>query len=264
MTQPMKFDRFKIEWIVAGDISAHPRVQRPFNKAHGEKIAAEFDPDKFMPLLVVPDQRRDGKYWVFGGQHRHYGALHALGADQRIPCHVFEDAPIEKLAAVCKAIDQGALAWRTLDKWAIRILAREEVPLKVEAILKRNGLHVEKSKGPGVVQAVSACESIFLKTGNDAVLEKTVKALRAAYGDDPDGYDKTLILGLGHVMQLFDGQIESADLAQKLAKHSGPARLVGQARDTAKSEGISVHRAAAVRILRIYNSGRRSGRLTLS
>lgn len=181
----------------------------------------------------------------------------------RVPCHIFENTSVDKLAAICRGIDQNVVGWKTLDKWKIRLLAREEAPLKIEATLKRNGLRVDKTRGPGVVQAVSACETVYLKAGNESVLDKTLTVLRAAYGDDPDAFDKALILGVGHLAHLFDGRLDLTDLSHKLSRYSGPSRIVGQARDKSKTDGMSVHRAVAERVLSVYNSGRRIGRLAL-
>lgn len=255
-----EFDRFKIEWIFVRDISPHPKVQRPFDEKWAQKIGgADFDPDKFDPINVV---RRGTKYLVFAGQHRHAGARIALGDDQRIPCHVHQDVPIEHLAAICLGVDH-VKAWKIIDRWNLRILAKQDVPLKIEAIVHRHNLKIGKGAEEGSVRAVAALETVYMNHGGEAGLDRTLKILGGAYGRDKDAYDGTLIRGAGLLVHRFDEQLDDASLSLKLSRHSGPGRLVGSARDWSKDDGISVFRAMAVKMLKVYNTGRRTGKLEL-
>lgn len=259
MNEGQKFDRFKIEWIQIRDLIVHPKVQRPFNKAHAQKIGDEFDPDKFRPLDVI---QRGQKYLVFAGQHRLAGARIALDEDQRLPVHVHEDVPIAQQAAICLGVD-NMLRWKAIDRWRLRILAQEDVPVKVEAILERHGLRVEKARGEAGVQAVTALEVVYTQHGGEAVLDRTIRLLGTAFGREKDAYDGLLIRGGGLLIHRFDGKLDDEDLARKLSKTSGPGRMIGSARDYAKTNGISTHRAMAEKLLSAYNSGRRVGRLSL-
>jgi len=260
MSESPKFDRFKVEWLLIGDLQPHPTVQRPVNEKWWRSIADNFDPDKFRPLDVIV---RGGKYLVFAGQHRLLAARAALGDDQRIPCHVRNDMSIADQAATCLGVD-NMLVWKTLDKWALRIMAQEDAPVKIEAILHRHQLRVEKSPGEGVVRAVVALESVYVKQGGEAVLERTLKILLNAYGrDKKDAFDGMLIRGVGLLVHRFAEQLDDEDLIRKLAKHSGPSKMLGSAKDYADTNGISVPRAMAAKILMIYNGQRRTGKLEL-
>lgn len=260
-----KFDRdhFKVEFLRLADLSPHPKIQRAFIQAWGDALAKDFDPDKFLPLLVVPDPRRPGRYLVFGGQHRCYAASIALGADQRVPCHVYEDVPIERLACIARGVDHGR-SWRAIEDWSRRVAAKDEDVLKIEAIVHRAGLRIDKTRGAGVVQAVAALETVLTKRGGEPVLDRALRLLKAAYGGDADAFDKPLILGAARLFLLLDGKIDSDELAHKLATHSGPARMIGHARDYAKTSGCAVERAMAEKMLQVFNKGRRAGgRLSL-
>lgn len=255
------FGRFKVVWLRLMDISPHPKIQRTFNKAWGDTIAREFDPDKFLPLLVCP-ARREGKYYCFGGQHRRYGAEQALGKEQRVPCHVYEGYSLDRLADVSLGQDR-IRGWKAIERWWKRVIAKEAIPVAVEAILARHDLKTSKTRGPNVIQAVTALESVFKGHGGEPTVDRVIAILKSAYGSDRDAFDGALIQGAGVIVHQFDGQVDDQEFAHKLSRHCGPARLIGQARDYMKTNGVTARRAMAERMLKIYNAGRRRGRLAL-
>jgi len=256
MSDQKKFDRFKIQWIYIRDLLPHPKVQRPYRASWAKEIGENFDPDKFRPLDAVPHGQ---KFWVFAGQHRLGGARHALGEDQQVPCHVHEEVPIEHMAEICLGVDD-MLAWQTLDKWFVRVLAKEDVPVKIEALLHRHGLRVDKSPGVGSVRAVGAMETVWTKHGGESTLERVVKILAAAYGNGKEArsaFDGNLIRGVGILVHRFGVTIDDEDLSRKLSKHSGPNRMLGASRDYAKVNHVLPARAVAANMLTVYNDHRR-------
>lgn len=256
-----KFDKFKITWILIEDIMPHPRIQRPFNKKWAEKISAEFDPDLFLPLNVIPS-RREGKFFAFGGQHRLHAAAVALGKGQRVPCHIHPDAPVDKQAEICLGMDK-MLNWRAVDRWPVRIIANEEIPLAIEKILRNLDLRVAKARTSRTLVAVAALETVYRKRGSE-ILSKTLNILNKSYGDDKDAFDGTLIRGASFFLHNFDGQVNESELVKKLSTHSGPSRMVGSAKDYSKTTGVSIERAMAERLTKVYNAGKRKARLKLS
>jgi len=257
-----KFDRFKIEWILIRDLLPHPRVQRPFNEKHAHEIGTHFDPDKFRPLDVIPAPR-GGRFYVFAGQHRLGGARIALGEDQRVPCHVHDaETPLRQLAAICLGVDD-MLNWRPLDRWKLRLLSQEDIPTKIDAMLTRHNLSVKYQGGVRVVRAVAALEEIWVRHGGELALDRVLRVLGAAWGDDKDAFDGLLLRGLGLLFHRLGDQVRDDVLVEKMRRHIGPARLIGQARDFAKAAGITNSRATAEKLAAVYNAGLRQGRLNL-
>ena len=65
---------------------AYQPYQRPFNPAKARRIAGDLNWAAFGVLLVA--RRRDGRLYVFDGQHRHAAAM--LRSDiQKLPCAIF-------------------------------------------------------------------------------------------------------------------------------------------------------------------------------
>jgi len=254
-TQGQVFERFKVEWLLLRDLVPHPVVQREFNQTRAERMASEFDPDKFRTLDVIP---YGAKFRVFAGQHRLWAARKALGDDQRVPCRVHDkNLSLRDQARICLGVDD-MVAWRALSKWKIRVIEEQEIPVKIEAILKRHHLRIANEMSDGVVRAVNALETIYIQQG-EAVLTAALDVLDAAYGKQQDAYDGLLLRGLALFLAKTGTSVDRADLARRMTRYAGPGRLLGAARDLAKVSGISASRGMARRLADLYNRGRRAG-----
>ena len=252
-----KFERYRVEWLRIGDLVPHPVIQRPYDEKWAKWLADNFDPDKFGQLEAIPF--RD-KYRVFFGQHRLSAARMRFGDDQRVPCRVHEAGlTTEQQAAIVLGLDRSK-PWTRIHTWRVRVLAKEDVALKITAILADHDLAVENRTGKGVVRAVSALEQVY-RGGGAPVLSRVLAILGKAYQREPEAYDATLLRGLGALVQQAGDKLDSDDLIHKLSRESGPARLIGSARDLAKSLGISAERAMVNRLVTIYNKQRRRDHL---
>lgn len=250
----------KLEWIPLGELSVHPKAQRVFNQAWGEKLAATFDPEKAQIITVVKTKR--GKYLIVDGQHTCYGALRFVGGDksQCVLCRVFEGD--DDASAAQRFLDgNNRLGVRTLDEFLVRVTANDPVALGIVAILSSFDLRVDRSRGKGVVQAVTACESVMGRQRGALLLERVIRILHDAWGDDPDAYSGNLIRGLALVLHKYGPNVDDVVLSSKLAKCSKAATFIGFARGLRSIRGMSMAQAVYERILEEYNKGRRVGRL---
>lgn len=260
MSDDKKFSKYTVEWLYLRDLSPHPKVQRSLDAAWAGNIREGFDPDKFRELYVV--KAPSGKWWIFDGQHRHAAALAVLGEDQKVPCRTWDSIPIERQAELFLDINKSK-AVSALDKWAVRLIAKEEIPLKIEALLLRHKLHVSKTRGEGVVQAVVSLESIWKREGGEAVLGGVLSILGDAWGRVPEAYDGLLLRGLAGVVHRFGKDINEKDLAAKLARKSAPGGMIGKAKNAAQVMAKSPTRTMMELIVNIYNEKRRTGSLEL-
>lgn len=261
---PKKFPPVEITMIFMRDLSPHPAVQRTFDAAHAQRIADGFDPDKFRELYVAKRPGITGKYWVFDGQHRLWAARAWLGsADQKVPCRAWDSIPIERQAELFLDINGCVKQIKALDKWTIRLVAKEEIPLKIEAILHRHKLVVSKTRGDGAVQAVSAVEAVYRRSGGEAILDRTLAMIGNAWGRSPASYDALILRGMAEFLHRFGAKIDERDLWTKLASKLTSERAIGKARAIADSMSISATRGMVQLIVNVYNERRGKGRLEL-
>ena len=118
-------------------------------------------------------------------------------------------------------------------------------------------MSVGNSYKVGVIRAPKALVSIFA-LGGEPLLRRTLRVARDAWSGDIDAFDGTILRAIGRVLHQFTSEINDSDLANKLAKHGTPGRMLGAARDHAKAMSIHVERAAIERVINVYNKGRRS------
>lgn len=260
-TDKVSFDRIRHEWVSAANLRVHPQVQRDVSDRRVEDLAANLDPDKFGELSVVRVPSVDF-FYIFDGQHRYLAALKVWGQEQRLPCAIHENCPIEKQAQIFLG-QNDRLPLKALDRWVQRKLAKEDKVLQIEKILECHKLRIDKSRSQGTVQSVAALEHTFDRHGGGQALDRTLKILVDAWDRDPDAYESMHIKGVAFLVGRFNGEMDDHDLSRKLARGVVPTQLIGQARSYAASVGVSVERAMSEKLLSIYNKGRTKNRLEL-
>lgn len=242
------------------DLEPHPLAQRRFDPQYAADMAGAFDPN-FLGTITVARTKR-GKLWVVDGQHRRAAALRFLDGDdkQLVECVVID---VEDDAAAGRLFlglnnHKGV---RTLDKFMVRIVARDPVALGVVAVLDRFGLKVERSRAEGIVQAVDACESILARQRGALLLERTIRVLHGAWGRDADAFNGQLLRGVAILLSKHGTVVDDDDLIRKMAKRGGPVGFLGRSRELKSVMGGSVPQAVCQHIVNEYNKGRRVGRL---
>ena len=261
-TDQIKFERVRHEWVHLRDLRVHPKVQRiNLNENWVKEIADKFDPDSFGELSVV---RITGQtyFYVFDGWHRMEAARSRFGDDQRVPCAIHEDMSIERQAKTFLELNER-LAPKALDRWKNRILAKDDVVLRIEQVLHQRKLRTDTFRSSGAIVAVAALEKVFTKYGGEQTLSRTLDILINAWGSDPEAYDGLHLRGVGMLAHRFNGDLDDHDFARKLGRSGGPGGLLGKARDLASAAGISTERAICQKLLDVYNKNRTTKRLEL-
>lgn len=248
-----KFTKAQHLSLYLRDLKPHPKVQREFRPTWARFLRDNFDPDKFGEIAVV---KEDDEYLVFDGQHRKWAAHEALGENQRVPCLVYTDMPIERQAELFLGRNT-AKSVRALDKFKMAVIAGRATEVRINHIVTSMGLRIEQQHTPGVIRSPAALQKVFERRG-EAVLIRTIAVIRAAWWKEADAFDGIIIRGLGYLLHHFADEIDDSELGRKLARAGGPNRLIGSARDHSKTMGVSVERAAAEWALNLYNRGRRT------
>ena len=247
-------------FIALKDLQPHPLAQRALDLAHAKYIGDNFDP-ALMGELTVAETKR-GRLWIVDGQHRRVGAQQFLDGDdsQQVLCRVIAVDDDAEAARLFLGLNTHKSV-RSLDKFFVRVVAKDPTAIGVTAILERYSLTVSRVRAPGTLQAVDACESIFSRQSGAKLLDRVIAVLHQAWGEDVDGYHGQLIRGLGLLLARYGDVIDMPDLVRKLAKKSGPLGIIGRARDLKIAIGGSIAQAVGEHIRGEYNKGRRTGKL---
>ena len=86
---------YKMMELSPSDILVDTEYQRDFQSRKMKKMICEWNLFQFTPILV--NKRKDGKYYVFDGQHRHR-AWKFVYKDRPIPCLVYDGLSPEREA----------------------------------------------------------------------------------------------------------------------------------------------------------------------
>jgi len=259
MTAKGKFTKARHVSLRLSELKVHPKVQRRFVPTWARQIRDDFDPDKFREIYVVAE---NGKLLIFDGQHRWWAAKEALGAEQMVPCIVFDEMPRDRQAELFLGLNT-VRAVSAIDKYKVAVVAGRVAESTVDAILHEAGLRVDQSRAAGTVRSPVALLKVHSRYG-DGILGRALGIIKQAWHTDPDAFDGVIIRAVGFLLHHFPDEVDDEELSRKLTRTGGPSRLLGASRDHAKTMGISVERAAAERILNTYNKGRRTTMLSFS
>jgi hypothetical protein len=238
-----------LRWVAVADIVVDERNQREFRPGWAAQIAAEFDPDRFLPPLV--SLRPDGKYYVIDGQHR-VGAMRLMGwDDQQIQCWVYE--------GLTSAQEADLFLWHNnrksvgaFDKFRIGVEAERGVEADINRIVLLNGLKVAQGV-PGSVSAVGALRKVYAH-GADT-LGRTLRIVRDSYGDS--GLRGEVIEGIGLVCARYNGELAEDRAVERLSSaRGGLGALTTKTNMIRKAMGQPLPHCVAAAAVDIINSGR--------
>lgn len=237
-----------LAWIAVAALHVNSRTQRELRPGWAAQIAAEFDPDRFLPPLV---SKRDGKYYVIDGQHRVF-ALKLMGwDDQEIQCWVYEGLS-EADEADLFLWHNNTKAVRSFDKFQIGVAAERPDETDIDRIVRSQGLKVAQGQAGGV-SATGALRKVYAHGPN--VLARTLRIIRDSYGDD--GMKGHVIEGLGLLAARHNGELNDDDAIRKLANaRGGLGALNTKANTLRKQLGRPIPHCVAAAATEIINTGR--------
>ena len=225
-------------------------TQRTFRKAHGDYITANFNFDK-LGLLTV--NHRDGIYWVLDGQHRVYALRqHGFTDDKDTwDCEVYENLTDAEAARIFLGRDDRK-AIPQFDKFHISCTAENVRENAIRRAVESNGQKISRNHNEGI-SAVSALGKVYDASG-EVVLGQVVRTLTGGFGDDPLGFDRSVIEGTGMVYNRFNGRTNEKAMVTRLSAIKQGARgLLLKAEALRARTGNQKKACVASVIVDIYN-----------
>jgi len=226
-------------------------TQRPFRKAHGDRLAANLD----LELLGLPViNYRDGIYWVVEGQHRVY-ALRQRGFDgDMLDCQVYNNLSDEEMA---NRFLGGAdtLPCNPYDKFFISITGKHVRECEVQQCVEDLGLKVSKGKSETSLGCVSTLCRIYDRFGL-SVLRHVLQALKLAFPGDKNAFESALVDGLALVYGRYSSSVRDDEMSVRLMTiHGGPRGLLRRAENQRERTGGQKPQCVAAVIVEVYNKG---------
>lgn len=241
----------RLMWCLLSGMKVSPIAQREkLDMARVERIAREFDPDKFDAPKI---NRRGGTDWIIDGWHRTEGARLALGDDQSVQCWVRQDLSDAEAAEWSLGLNDYR-AWNAMDKFRLALTAGRPLECDIDRIVKSLGLVVSRDELPGAVRAVGTLIRVYSRSG-PAVLARTLKIIRDAYGDA--GLDAPVIDGIGHLCARYNGDLDDDLAVERLGRAAGGVNgLLNKATVLRKQTGNAKSLCVAAAAVEIVNATR--------
>lgn len=240
---------FEYKYLRPSQIEIDTVYQRRLRTAVVDNIVKEFNGDTFNEPKV---SNRDGKYWVFDGQHTLAAWRKMNGnVDKPIYCKVFKgmtwldeckrfivqdgfggDPSInEKLNAGYESRDPDVVGM---------VKGAELVGFKVS---------FKNNKANKTICAVSALFKAYNKLGADAYVEM-LTAIRDTWQFDPDSVSAPIINAMSTFFKTYGGNFKCGDLVNSL-KRITPMQIIREGRTLRMRNGF------AREIVKSYNKGRK-------
>ena len=197
-----KGHEFEHKYLRPSQIAADPLYQRPLDQRRVEKIANEFSGDLFNEPKV---SYRDGKYWVFNGQHSIAAwRKYHNGDDKPVYCKVFKGMTwLEECDAFMK---QNGLSKDPTTNEKLHAAFNSKDPDVVDMVEKAKlcgfDVNFSLSKTPTRIIALSALFRAYKMLGGEAFLDMLTAIKEAWYGDI-DAVSQQIITGIVLIVAIY-------------------------------------------------------------
>lgn len=254
--------KWKLVTLAANTLRIHPEAQRQLVPAKLKKLMGDFDLDAVGVLHAV-EYSINGVFgvWVVDGQHRIRALIeHGFGewlVKVAIHTDVTDDAAASRLFLLLN--DRAPVS--PFDKFQNEVRALVPDAVGAERAMRERGFKPARACSDGTIAAVTALKKLHAADAGKS-LALTLDTILAAWGKRSSAVEGKLIEGLGLCFRTYNGSIDQQVMVKKLAKYPGGASgLLGDAKGMTRLRKVSLARSVAERIVEIYNSGMRSGRL---
>lgn len=246
---------FTYRMINSQDIVSDDSYQRPVDYRRVKKIVSGFNPQLVNPIKV---SKRDGKYYVFDGQHT-LRALVLRNGDKDLPveCKVYEGLTKEQEAKLfseqngfSKGVDINA-------KLKALYIAGDVSIIELKEGIEKAGFIFDfsSSKANRKIVCCRAVYDIYRKSSIET-LQKVLQIILEAWSGESDSVRKEIINGIYLFHITYEGEYNEQTLVEKLRK-TAAVKIVRDG--TASISGGN--RRFARQILNVYNKGGRTRKL---
>lgn len=210
-------NKYKYGKLNSGQIVSDKSYQRTLEAKRVKDIVDNFNPKLVNPIKV---SFRDGKYYVFDGQHTLKALVLRNGnKDLLVECKIYQGLTQEQEAelfaeqnGLSKAVDIAA-------KMRAKHLAGDKEINELKQCINNLGIVFDfsKSKGSNKIVCYNAVYKIYKKY-SAFFLAEVLQIILAVWNGDEDSLRKEIISGMAIFCNTYSGQYDRAELIKKVKK----------------------------------------------
>lgn len=251
--------------VPVGELSVDRQVQRStvdFRKV--ERLKKTWNPNA--AGLIVVSQRNAVDKIVIDGMHRYLAYAQLTDNQGEMLAQVFTGLSLEEEAQLFLDTNYGNQP-TLLDKFRVRVVARDDVAVSVNRMVRAYGWDISNNAANGNVSAVGALERIY-KIGEALELEphllqSTIMVITHAWGQERGGAQAVILEGIAALIAENDVNLDLKRLETALKTYpGGPLGLHTDATSLAALKQGKVSMAVAIQVTDHYNKGRKTRTLS--
>lgn len=207
----------KFELIPIKQLVSNQNYQRNLSMPHVKKTAENFDLYQVNPVKV---SRRDGVNYVYNGQHTiEVIALVSGSRETPVWCMVYDEMGYKVEADVFANQQKCVKPLTPYEIFMAHIEAENELQTAIKALVESYGLTIGKTKGSGMVCAVSSLEQIYKKYGFH-VLDRTLRLCVGTWEGDANSLCSGILKGITKLIVTFGEEIRDDIFKEKVGANT--------------------------------------------
>lgn len=246
--------KFEYKQVKSDMILSDEFYQRPIDMRRVKKMANNYNPNLLNPVKV---SFREGKYYVFDGQHT-LAMLKMINGDPcAVGCKIYRGLSREDEARLFAAQNGISRSVESIEKFKALYAAGDAEICEMVRLIELAGLKMDfnKGKADNRVVAVVKAHKIFMEIPSDKFLE-IFSLIKETWNGISESLNSEIIGGVYHFIQTYPDEYNRKLFIKQLGKVS-PTVIIREG--NVFNEGAD--RRYAVQILNYYNKGIRRGKL---
>lgn len=248
--------KIQLMTLSTAQIKSNTDYQRDIDTKKVAKIVSNFDEHK---IGVIKVSYRDGRYYVFDGQHR-LAAVKLLnaGKDTMIKCEVHYGLTYADEARLFAEQYDGATKVDVLCRYKALYESGDSKVIKLKQIVEDCGfkLDFKRMKGDNRFVCVASLNTMYNKLGEEK-MRKCLGLIKKTWNGESTSLDKEIIAGMTILYSLYGDDIQEKVFIRKL-KGVEPIVLKRKGKSDLLTKGDTRYAKA---IFIEYNANLRSNRL---
>ncbi len=205
------------ELIPIKNLVSNQEYQRNLSVPHINRAAANFDLCQINPVKV---SRRDGKNYVFNGQHTiEIVALVSGSRDTPVWCMIYDELDYEQEADIFANQQKYVKPLSGYEVFIANLEAGNDKQLIINDLVESYHMTIGKNKGVGVIAAVSTLESIFDKYGLN-VLDRTLRLVIGTWEGDVNSFGANILSAIARIVATYGDKLNDITFKEKVGNVS--------------------------------------------
>lgn len=239
------------------DLVSNQPYQRDIDQKEVAYIASNYDPHQFGVIKV---SFRDGKYYVYDGQHR-ITAFKIVNGNQDgfVRCEVHYGLTYEDEAKYFAEQYLGSKKVDIVYRWRALFEAKKEPVYTIVTSVRAIGIDIKFTKNKSVYNRIIALKQLndmWDKLGSEKTL-RVLALLKKSWDTDLNAFDGNILIGMREFFFTYTDEIDEEAFVRQMKKVSPLSIVVEGKKDMLSKNGLNFAKI----IWSKYNNGLKTKRL---